>query len=117
MQGAQLGVWTFDPDKDRCGAPSNPSHARADPDNLLADARELEKYIHPDDWEALAAPYYGTYPDVPLGMEFRVPLGDGHNRWIYALAPRSATRTASSRRSTASTSTSPRASRPTRSWC
>ena len=53
MQGAQLGVWTFDPDKDRCGAPSNPrpcSGSRQPP----CRRRRLEKYIHPDDWEALA---------------------------------------------------------------
>ncbi|MCA1654840.1 MAG: PAS domain-containing protein [Sphingomonadales bacterium] len=51
----------------------------------MRDARELQKYVHPDDWEALAAPYYSRYPDESLAMEFRVPLADGGERWGYAL--------------------------------
>ena len=51
----------------------------------MRDARDLRKVVHPDDWENLAAPYYGRFPDEPLAIEFRVPRPDGGNTWIYAL--------------------------------
>jgi PAS domain S-box-containing protein len=85
MQGAKLGVWSFDPRKGSLWCSDHSKAMLGLPDNLLPNARDLEKHIHPDDWEALSAPYYGTYPDVPLAMEFRVPLAGGGNRWIYAL--------------------------------
>ena len=85
MQGAELGVWSFNPQKGSLWFSDHSKNMLGLPDNHLASGRDLQNYIHPDDWEELAAPYYGKYPDKPLPMEFRVPLADGRNRWIYAL--------------------------------
>ena len=84
-EGAKLGVWSFDP---RTGSLWCSDHSKAMlglPDNHLASARDLRQYVHPDDWEALAAPYYGQYPDKPLAMEFRAVRPDGSECWISAL--------------------------------
>jgi PAS domain S-box-containing protein len=85
IDGAKLGVWSFNPRVGSCWFSDRSKELLGLDDNLMPDARDLEKHIHPDDWERLAAPYYGTYPDQPLAMEFRVLKADGGIRWIYAL--------------------------------
>ncbi len=86
IEGAQLGIWSFNP---RTGALwySDRSKAlfRLD-DNFIPDPRALKARIHPDDWDRLAAPYYGNaFPAEPLAVEYRIVLPDGETRWIYAL--------------------------------
>ena len=85
IQGAQLGVWSFDPRTGSCWYSDRSRDLLGLDDNFMADARDLKKVVHPDDWEALAAPYYGRYPDEPLAMEFRVVRPDGSIRWVSAL--------------------------------
>jgi PAS domain S-box-containing protein len=85
IAGAQLGVWTYDPRAGSCWFSDRSRELFGLADNFMADARALERHIHPDDWPRLAEPYYGTYPDEPLAIEFRVALPDGSERWIYAL--------------------------------
>ena len=85
MEGAQLGVWSFDPSKGSIWFSDHSKTMLGLPENHLPLARDLQNYVHPDDWDEIAAPYYGKYPDKPLPMEFRVPLPDGSNRWVYAL--------------------------------
>jgi len=85
IAGAQLGVWTYDPRAGSCWFSDRSRELFGLDDNFMADARDLERHIHPDDWPRLAEPYYGAYPDEPLAIEFRVVLPDGAQRWIYAL--------------------------------
>jgi PAS domain S-box-containing protein len=85
MQGAQLGVWSFDPATGSCWFSDQSKAMLGLPDNRLEHGGELEKHIHPDDWDLVSWPYYNRYPDEPLGIEFRVPQPDGSNRWVYAL--------------------------------
>lgn len=85
INGAQLGIWSYDPHAPSLWFSDRSRDLLGLADNYLADARDLEKVVHPDDWETLAAPYYGRYPDEPLAMEFRVVRPDGSIRWIGAL--------------------------------
>ena len=85
INGAQLGIWSYDPKVPSLWFSDRSRDLLGLDDNYLADARDLARVVHPDDWEALAAPYYGRYPDEPLAMEFRVVRPDGSIRWIGAL--------------------------------
>jgi PAS domain S-box-containing protein len=85
IEGAKLGVWSFNPRTGSCWFSDRSKELLGLDDNFMPDARDLQNHIHPDDWEQLAAPYYGTYPDQPLAMEFRVLEPDGGIRWISAL--------------------------------
>jgi len=85
IEGAQLGIWSFDPRTGSCWFSDRSKALFALDDNFMRDARALEARIHPDDWERLAAPYYGRFPDEPLAIEYRLVLPDGGTRWIYAL--------------------------------
>ena len=85
IAGAQLGVWSYDPRTGSCWFSDRCKALLGLAGNFMPDARDLQQHVHPDDWEKLAAPYYGRYPDEPLAIEFRVPMPDGGTRWIYAL--------------------------------
>jgi PAS domain S-box-containing protein len=85
IEGAQLGIWSFNPRTGACWFSDRSKELFALDDNLMPDARELEARIHPDDWERLAAPYYDRFPDEPLAIEYRIVRPDGEMRWIYAL--------------------------------
>ena len=85
IEGAQLGVWSYDPRAGSCWFSDRSKALLGLDDNFMRDARDLEKVVHPDDWERLAAPYYGRFPDEPLAVEFRVPRPNGGITWIYAL--------------------------------
>jgi PAS domain S-box-containing protein len=86
IEGAQLGIWSFNP---RTSAMWFSDRSRALfglDDNFIPDARALKARIHPDDWDRLAAPYYDhAFPPEPLAVEYRIVLPDGETRWIYAL--------------------------------
>ncbi len=85
VEGAQLGVWSYDPETGS-GWFSDRAKALLElEDNVLADARELRKNVHPDDWDRLAEPYINPYPHEPLPIEYRVIRPDGSIRWVYGL--------------------------------
>ena len=85
IQGAQLGVWSYDPTTGSCWFSDRAKELLGLEDNVLASARDLQKHVHPDDWERLAAPYLATYPHEPLPIEYRVLKPDGGIRWVYGL--------------------------------
>jgi PAS domain S-box-containing protein len=85
IQGAQLGIWSFDPRTGSCWFSDRSKALFALDDNLIPDARTLQTRIHPEDWERLAGPYYYGFPAEPLAIEYRIVLPDGAVRWIYAL--------------------------------
>lgn len=87
IEGAQLGTWAFDPHSGSCWFSDRSKELIGLDSNFLPDARLLGNYIHPEDWPRLAAPYYGRYPDEPLGIEYRVvrPGSTETVRWVYAL--------------------------------
>ena len=85
VRGAQIGIWRFDPRDASCWFSDRSRDLLGLDANFMADSRDLAKVVHPDDWEALADPYYSGYPDEPLAMEFRVVRPDGGIRWISAL--------------------------------
>ena len=85
VQGAQLGVWSYDP-QTGSGWFSDRAKALLElDDNVLGDARDLRKRVHPDDWDRLAEPYINPYPNEPLPIEYRVIRPDGSVRWVYGL--------------------------------
>jgi len=85
IEGAKLGIWSFDPHTGSCWFSDVSKALFALDDNFVPDARTLQQRIHPDDWERLAAPYYDRFPEEPLAIEYRLVLPDGGTRWIYAL--------------------------------
>ncbi|HKR24208.1 MAG TPA: PAS domain-containing protein, partial [Allosphingosinicella sp.] len=86
IEGAQLGIWSFNPRTEALWWSDRSKALFALDDNFIPDARALKARIHPDDWERIAAPYYGDgFGDEPLAVEYRIVLPDGETRWIYAL--------------------------------
>jgi len=85
IEGAKLGIWSFDPRTGSCWFSDHSKALFALDDNFIPDARALQERIHPEDWEQLAAPYYEGFPEEPLAIEYRLALPGGGTRWIYAL--------------------------------
>ena len=85
IQGANLGVWSFDPKSGSAWFSDRARELLDLDDNFLVDARDLSAHVHPDDWDKLAAPYLTSYPNDPLPLEYRVLKRDGTLRWVYAL--------------------------------
>jgi signal transduction histidine kinase len=85
MEGAQLGVWSYNPRTGSCWFSDRSKELFTLDDNFMPDARRLEDHIHPDDWPRFVAPYYDRFPDEPLAIEYRIIRPDGEIRWIYAL--------------------------------
>jgi PAS domain S-box-containing protein len=85
ITGAQLGVWTYDPQK---GSVWYSDRSREiyglDPETRI-EARTLRSRVHPDDWEMLAVPYYQGFSEEPIEIEYRVIRPDGEVRWVHAL--------------------------------
>ncbi len=85
VQGAQLGIWSYDP-KTGSGWFSDRAMELLELDqNVLADASQIRRHVHPDDWDRLAYPYLNPYPSEPLPIEYRVIRPDGSIRWVYGL--------------------------------
>ncbi|HET9427845.1 MAG TPA: PAS domain S-box protein [Allosphingosinicella sp.] len=85
VEGAQLGVWSYDPKTGSCWFSDRAKALLELEDNVLADARDLRNKVHPDDWGRLADPYINPYPHEPLPIEYRVIKPDGSIRWVYGL--------------------------------
>ena len=85
IEGAQLGVWSFNPRSGACWFSDRAKRLLGLESNLLPDPSAFRERVHPDDWERLMAPYRGPYPRQPLAVEYRVILADGDIRWIYGM--------------------------------
>ncbi|HEX8641093.1 MAG TPA: PAS domain-containing protein [Allosphingosinicella sp.] len=85
IEGAQLGVWSFNPRTSACWFSDRAKTLLGLESNFLPDATAFRERVHPDDWGRLIAPYMAPYPRQPLAIEYRVVMPDGDIRWIYGL--------------------------------
>ena len=85
IEGAQLGVWSYNPHTGSCWFSDRSKELWGLADNLIPDARELQKVVHPEDRDAQLEPFFDRFPDEPAGIEYRIVRPDGETRWIYAL--------------------------------
>ena len=85
VEGLQIGLWSVDPNN---GAVWHSDTSRAlwgmSPD-LHVDVAKLKELIHPDDWEAVRAPYRLGFPENSVSLDHRIIRPDGEVRWIHAL--------------------------------
>ncbi len=85
VDGAKLGTWTFDLAKGTGWYSSRSKEMAGLPADSVIDAHTVKSFLHPDDWERVARPYFEGFPHDRLEVEYRVVLPDGGIRWIYAL--------------------------------
>lgn len=85
IDGAKLGTWTFDM-KEGVGwySPRSKEMMGLAPDATI-NGRTVKAFLHPDDWENVAKPYFSGFPHDRLEVEYRIVRPDGSIRWIYAL--------------------------------
>ena len=85
VEGAQLGVWSFNPVAGSAWFSDRARDLVGLQDNFLPNGLAVRERIHPDDWEKIVGPQFRHFPEQPVGIEYRVRLPDGQERWIYSL--------------------------------
>ncbi|MGZ8359903.1 MAG: hybrid sensor histidine kinase/response regulator [Allosphingosinicella sp.] len=90
IEGAQLGIWSFDPQSGSAWLSDRARDMFAVETNFLPDMMAIRERIHPEDWERIVAPSVSDIRHETTAIEYRILRPDGEVRWVYSLG--SATR-------------------------
>ena len=85
VEGAKLGTWTFDLKHGSVWYSDRSKEMYGLDRNTVVDARTLQPFVHPDDWNRVSEPYVLGFPTGKVEVEYRIVRPDGSIRWIYAL--------------------------------
>jgi PAS domain S-box-containing protein len=84
-EAAKLGTWSFDLRDGRAWYSDRSREIMGLAPDAVIDARLIKGFVHPDDWEKVASPYYHGVPESTVEIEYRILRPSGEVRWIYAL--------------------------------
>ncbi|HEV2746499.1 MAG TPA: ATP-binding protein [Allosphingosinicella sp.] len=84
-EAAKLGTWSFDLRTGQGWYSDRSKEIMGLPADAVITAKAVKGFVHPDDWQKVAEPYYHGVPESSVEIEYRIVRPDGEIRWIYAL--------------------------------
>ena len=84
-EAANLGTWSFDLRTGKGWYSDRSKEIMGLPPDFELTARSVKGFVHPEDWQKVAEPYYDGVPESTVEIEYRIIRPSGEIRWIYAL--------------------------------